>query len=204
MNREKLFAEAMLFFYKDGVRNITEQKIIEQFNLTEDAFFEGFRDKEDFLRQVVDYDLDEKMKQDAGIHQAATNLVEEIILLFRHYTKQLFDINAGYFVQLQHLYPQIWRTYTRHSQMHGYYQFYDLINTGIQQGFFQRSINIEIVTKAMIEQINVMHNTHLFPKHRYNMGEVFRSIFLYYLKGICTAKGSQLADQVFAKLVFED
>jgi len=204
VNREKLFEEAMQFFYKEGVRNITEQKIIDQFNLTEEAFFDNFRDKEDFLRQVVDFDLEEKKKQDADIHQAAGNLVEEIILLFRHYTQQLFNINPGYFVQLQHLYPQIWRTYTRHSQMHGYYQFYDLISLGIQQGFFHRSINIEIVTKAMIEQINVMHNTHLFPKHRYNMGEVFRSIFLYYLKGICTGKGSQLADQVFAKLVFEE
>jgi len=204
VNRETLFAEAMQFFYKEGVRNITEQKIIDQFNLTEKAFTEHFRDKEDFLRQAVDYDLEEKKKQDADIHLVATNLVEEIILLFRLYTKQLFNINSGYFVQIQHLYPQIWRTYTRHTQMHGYYQFYDLINLGIQQGFFHRSINIEIVTKAMIEQINVMHNTHLFPKHRYNMGEVFRSIFLYYLKGICTEKGRHLADQVFAQLVFEE
>jgi len=204
VNRAELFKAAMQLFYKGGVRNITEQKIIEQFNLTEKDFFEHFRDKEDFLRQAVDFDLEGKKKEDADIHQTAGNLIEEIILLFRHYTKQLISINSSYFVQIQHLYPQIWRTYTRHTQMHGYYQFYDLINLGIQQGFFHRSINIEIVTKAMIEQINVMHNTHLFPKHRYNMGEVFRSIFLYYLKGICTEKGSQLADQVFANLVFEE
>ena len=204
MNREKLFKEAMQVYYNERVRNITKQKIIEQFNLTEEAFFEHFRDKEDFLRQAVDFDLEEKKIEDADIHQTAGNLIEEIILLFRHYTKQLININASYFVQIQHSYPQIWRTYTRHTQMHGYYQFYDLINLGIQQGLFQRSINLEIVTKAMIEQINVMHNTHLFPKHRYNMGEVFRSIFLYYLKGICTEKGSQLADQVFAHLVFEE
>jgi len=204
VNREQLFKEAMHFFYKEGVRNVTEQKIIAQFNIEEAYFFQHFRDKEDFLRQAVDFELDDQKKQDAVIHEAAANVVEEIILLFRHYTKQLLHINSGFFVQVQHLYPQIWRAYTRHMQMHGYYQFYDLINAGIQQHFFHRSINLEIVTKAMIEQINVMHNTHLFPKHRYNMGEVFRGIFFYYLKGISTEKGSPLVDQAFAKLVFEE
>ena len=84
-------------------------------------------------------------------------------------------------------------------QINYYYQFYDLINEGIGQKLFRHDINLEIVTKVMIEQLNVMHNTHLFPKHRYNLAEVFRGIFLYYLKGISTEKGGQITESFFSE-----
>ena len=193
----------MQFFYQNGVRNITENKIINQLSLSADDFFTNFKDKEDFIKQAVDFELEEKIRQDAQIQKEAANPVEEIFLLLRHNVMQLTNIHPGYFVQLQYLYPQIWQTYTRHAQMHGYYQVYDLVSAAIKQNFFHRNINIEIVTKVLIEQANIMHNTHLFPGKRYNLGEVFRNIFLYYLKGLCTEKGICLIDKLFADLNFD-
>ena len=45
-----------------------------------------------------------------------------------------------------------------------------------------------------------MLNSHIFPPDRYNMSEVFRSIFLYYIRGICTDKGARIAAGHFARL----
>ena len=45
-----------------------------------------------------------------------------------------------------------------------------------------------------------MLNPHIFPPDRYNMSEVFRSIFLYYIRGICTDEGARIAAGHFARL----
>ncbi|MBU6119692.1 hypothetical protein [Hymenobacter siberiensis] len=52
----------------------------------------------------------------------------------------------------------------------------------------------------MLEQLNVMLNPQVFPPDRYNMREVFRSIFLYYIRGICTDDGARIAAEHFARL----
>lgn len=200
--KTEIMEKALTWFQKNGVKDLTERKLVEQLELPHDTFPAIFRDKEDLLRQSVEYNLDHSEVFPQDVLARATNPIEEIILMFKCCADQVKDVHPGYFIQIQYLYPSVWNTYLRHSQITYYYQFYDLINEGIQQNLFRKDINIEIVTKVLIEQLNVMHNTHLFPKHRYNMGEVFRSIFLYYLKGICTEKGGHIADEFFSDNTF--
>jgi hypothetical protein len=50
----------------------------------------------------------------------------------------------------------------------------------------------------MLEMLPLMLNPQVFPPERYNLSEVYRSIYLYYIRGICTDKGSQHADTFFA------
>ncbi|WP_026462475.1 TetR/AcrR family transcriptional regulator [Adhaeribacter aquaticus] len=201
--REALFRKAMSYFYKNGVKSISGKKICEDFDLSEEDFKIHFKNKEGFLRQAVEFDLEDQKNQEKEVLVNTDNAVEEIIKILRHYTLKIANIHPSYFIQIQYLYPEVWQTYLRHAQMYGYYLFYDLISKGIDQQLLRRDLNIEIVTKVLIEQINVMHNTHLFPKHRYNMGEVFRSIYLFYLRGICTEKGLHKADQLFVHNIFD-
>lgn len=200
--KTEIMVKALAWFQTNGVKDLTERKIVELAALPDDTFPALFRDKEDLLRQSVEHHLDNYDIFPRAVLEQATNPIEEIILMFKCCADHVKDVHPGYFIQIQYLYPAIWNTYLRHSQINYYYQFYDLINEGIIQDLFRKDINIEIVTKVLIEQLNVMHNTHLFPKHRYNMGEVFRTIFLYYLKGICTEKGRQISDRFFSDHTF--
>ena len=58
---------------------------------------------------------------------------------------------------------------------------------------------MQLVTEKLIEQLNMLLNPLVFPPDRYNMAEVFRSIFLYYIRGICTDEGSRIAAEHFAR-----
>ncbi|KAA9331889.1 TetR/AcrR family transcriptional regulator [Adhaeribacter soli] len=196
--RTEILEKAISWFHQNGVKDLTESKIIDQLNLDGRIFTEHFRDKEDLVRQAVEYNLTATDVFPAEVLAQARNPVEEIILMFKCCADHVKDVHPGFFIQIQYLYPSAWNTYQRHLQINYYYQFYDLLNEGIRQKLFRHDINLEIVTKVLIEQLNVMHNTHLFPKHRYNMGEVFRSIFQYYLQGICTERGSQIAEAFFS------
>jgi len=200
--KTQILEKAITWFYKNGVKDLTEARISEFLEHDEPVFPTLFRDKEDLVRQAVEHNLNAADVFPEKLLQQAQNPVEEVILMFKSCADQVKDVHPGFFIQIQYLYPAAWNTYQRHLQINYYYQFYDLLNEGIRQKLFRHDINLEIVTKVLIEQLNVMHNTHLFPKHRYNMGEVFRNIFLNYLRGICTETGSQIADSFFSDHTF--
>ena len=79
-------------------------------------------------------------------------------------------------------------------------QLQQLLNDGIRSRLFRSDINIQLVTKILMEQLNLLLNPRVFPPDRFNMAEVFRSIFLYYIRGICTDEGARIAAEHFARL----
>ena len=74
------------------------------------------------------------------------------------------------------------------------------MNDGIRNRLFRSDINIPLVTNILLEQVTLMLNSHIFPPDRYNMSEVFRSIFLYDIRGICIDEGARIAAGHFARL----
>ena len=197
-DKREILEKAIAWFYESGVKDLTENKIQEQLNLPFPLFPELFRDKEDLLLQAIEHHLNTLDVFPQHVLSLASNPVEEILLMFKCCADQVENVHPGFFIQIQYLYPSAWNIYQRHLQINYYYQFYDLLNEGIKQKLFRHDINLEIVTKLLIEQLNVMHNPNLFPKHRFNLNEVFRSIFLYYLKGISTEKGGHIAENFFS------
>ena len=79
-------------------------------------------------------------------------------------------------------------------------QLQQLLNDGIRARLFRSDINIQLVTKILIEQLNLMLNPRIFPAERFSPAEVFRSIFLYYIRGIRTNEGARIAAEHFARL----
>ena len=63
-----------------------------------------------------------------------------------------------------------------------------------------RRQQLQLVTKILIEQVNMLLDPQIFPPARVNMSAVFRSIFLYYIRGICTDNGARIAAGHFARL----
>ena len=79
-------------------------------------------------------------------------------------------------------------------------QLKQLLNDESRNRLFRANINIQLVTKELAEQLNLMLNLPVFPPDRFNMAEVFRSIFLYYIRGICTDERPRIAAEHFARL----
>ena len=57
-----------------------------------------------------------------------------------------------------------------------------------------------MVTRVLAEQFNLLLSPPVFPPDWFNVAEMFRSIFLYYIRGICTDEGARIAAEHFARL----
>lgn len=198
ITREELLRKAMLTFFTQGVKELSRKQIMQQYNLSVEEFSLFFSGKEDFLRQALALYLKEQREAELSLLAQYNHPISALMNVMRHHAAQLIQIHPSFFIQIQYLYPDSWALYSRHIQMHSYHLFYELLNKGVQQRFFRPDLNIEVVTKVLMEQVNILLNHSLFPPHRYNLAEVFRGIFLYYLKGISTDEGNKALENFFS------
>lgn len=196
--KETITQEALAIFQREGLENISEPNLLNKLDISQATFREIFKDLPDLVNQVMVYDLAVQRHEHAQILGNSPNAVEDIMRLLVHGINQVKKVNPSYYLHLQRYYPQAWQIGLAHLQSYSQPQIHGIINKGVLEGNFRKDINIPLVTKIIMEQLNMLLNPAMFPPDRYNLAEVFRSIFLYYLRGLCTDTGARQAEHFFA------
>ena len=109
-------------------------------------------------------------------------------------------VPGQFYVNLQTGFPKTWDEVMEDLTSYPASQLQQLLNDESRNHLFRSDINIQLVTKVLVEQLNPLFSPSVFPPDRFNMAEVFRSIFLYYIRGICTDEGARIAAEHFARL----
>lgn len=195
---DTILGELLKIFKKDGINAYTEEELIKQLDIRPSTFHELFPSSVEMVNKVTRYNNEAQKLEHAQLLSTAHNSVEEIILLLKNGIKEIQSINPQYIYDLQHHYPEAWQISIEHLNSYSYYQLYDIINNGILEDFFRKDINIQLVVKIILEQIYMIINPISFPPEKFDLSEVFRSIYLYYIRGLCTEKGSKVLEEFFS------
>ncbi|MDX5481346.1 MAG: TetR/AcrR family transcriptional regulator [Hymenobacteraceae bacterium] len=195
-----ILGETLQIFKREGIEANTEEELIHKLDIRQSAYNEMFKSKADLVMQTVQHDLEEQKQEHARFLALANSPVEEIMLLLQDGVQNLRHTNPRYITDLQQFYPEAWRLGIDHLHTYSYHQISDIINKGILQGLFRRDVNLQLVTKIILEQLFLILNPAVFSPDRYDLGEVFRSVYLYYVRGICTEQGGKLAEEYFSRI----
>jgi hypothetical protein len=196
--KETILQEALTIFQREGLKDVTAASIPGKLNISPATYAGIFTDMNDLVKQVIAYDLEKQTSKQNLFLAKSPNAVDAVMRLLQDGIQQINKVNPLYYQQLQQFYPAAWQIALNHLHAHSVPQLHGIINQGIVEGNFRRDINLELVTKIILEQVNMIVNPMLFPPDRYNLAEVFRSIFLYYMRGLCTDAGAKQAEHFFA------
>ncbi|WP_114784670.1 TetR/AcrR family transcriptional regulator [Botryobacter ruber] len=195
---ETILEEIVRLFKQNGIEANTQDVIIKKLDIRPSTFQELFSDRHEMVRKAVVFDMEQQKRAQAKLLAKAKNPVEEIMLLVNEGIKDTKELNLQYVLDLQQHYPDVWRLGLDHLDNYSYPLVSEIINKGILEGYFRKDINLHLVTKIIFEQLNMIINPAVFPPERYDLSEVYRSVYLYYIRGICTEQGGKLAEQFFA------
>ncbi|RAU84304.1 TetR/AcrR family transcriptional regulator [Pontibacter arcticus] len=196
---ETILGEILRIFKQYGIEANSEDEIARMLDIRQSTFRELFANKADMVKQVVEFDIEQQKKEQADIHEKAANPVEEMMLLLTNGIKRMHEINPVMIQEMNQSYPQAWAISMDYLSNHSQHLNAEVLNRGILSGYFRKDINIQLVTKILLEQFHMLINPAVFPPERYNLAEVFRSVYLYYVRGICTETGGKLAEEYFSK-----
>ncbi len=197
--KESIVTGALRIFKAKGIEANSEDAIIEELGIDSAAYYELFRGKADLVRQATIYNIEQQKANLRQILSQANNPVEEIMLILQNGITQMQQLNPLFLSDTQQFYPASWALTQDYLGNYSQHLNAEVINRGILQGTFRRDINLQLVTKILLEQFYMMINPMIFPPERYSLPEVFRSIYLYYVRGICTDLGGKMAEEYFSK-----
>ncbi len=195
-----LLEAALPVFYKHGLQAAPDEALATALRTTVPELTAAFPTRQQLVQQVVLADIERQKRAHTDLYAQYPTAVERLYGLLQLALRDLAVVPGHYYIDLQTNFAETWETAMEHLNSYSAPQLQQLLNDGSRNRLFRSDINIQLVTKILIEQINLLLNPQVFPPDRYNMSEVFRSIFLYYVRGICTEEGARIAAEHFARL----
>ena len=190
----------MPVFHRYGLHSATDEQVATALSMTVDDLTAQYPTRADLVHDVLLADIERQKREHAELYAQYPTAVERLYGLLQLGLRDLASIPAPFYSDLQSGFPRAWEAAMTHLANYSGPQLQQLLNDGIRQRLFRSDINIHLVTKVLMEQLNLLLNPLVFPPDRYNMSEVFRSIFLYYIRGLCTDEGARIAAEHFARL----
>ena len=190
----------MPVFYQLGLAGAPDARLATALGTTPDALLAQFPSRELLVHHTMLADLERQKREHVELYAQFPTAVERLYGLLDLGLRDLSKMPDTFYSELQAGFPESWDAVMDHLTTYSAPQLQQLLNDGIRAKLFRSDINIQLVTKIILEQLNMMLNPLVFPPDRYNMREVFRSIFLYYIRGICTDEGARIAAEHFARL----
>lgn len=192
--------EALLpIFRQRGWTSATDGELARALGLSEDELHQRYGTRAQLVRYAVLADLERQKRDHQQLNEKYPTAVERIYGLIQYGLDDLQKITPKYLEELAQ-YPDAWTDINEHLASYSTPQLHGLLNEGIRKGLLRSDINIQLVTTIIVAQLNMMLDPNVFPPGRYNLAEVFRSVYLYYIRGLCTDEGARIAAAHFSRI----
>ncbi len=188
-----------VFFRQRGYAAPTDTESAHSLGLTPEAFLARYPNREALALHYLLDDMERQKRDHARLFEWYSSPVERLYGLISYSIQDLLDTPANYYPDLMQ-YPKAAQAMQDYLAQHSTPQLQQLLNEGIRQGLFRSDINIQLVTIILIQQVNIVLTPGIFPTGSFQVAEIFRSIFLYYIRGLCTDQGARLAAEHFARI----
>jgi len=193
------FSPSMAVFRRKGVNAPTDAELAAALGLTPTALAAQYPDRAALLLHSLRTDLERQKQDHVRLYAQFLSAVERLYALINYTIEDLIVTDIVYLTDLAQ-FPAAWQLVQDHLATYSTPQLHQLLNEGILQGLFRSDINIRLVTIILIQQVNIAITPGLFPAGSFQAAEIFRSIFLYYIRGLCTEQGARLAAEHFARM----
>lgn len=195
--RKTVLKEALKIFKAQGIRDLEENELSKKLGVSTTTIYHLAPTTEDLLRQAILMDLQEQHDVRDEIINSSKSPLEQLMAVLKSSLERTHDLSPIYMKDVMS-YPWIHEIIARELEEFMRPMYHRILNEGIRQGVFRKDINLSVVTQVIIQNLNLLLNPKLFPPDQYGIGEVMRSIYLYYFRGLCTAESAGKVDEYFA------
>ena len=186
-------------FRRRGFAAPTDTELAGSLSLPLADFLAQYPSREALALHCLLEDMERQKHDHVRLYEQYPSPVERLYGLINYSIQDLLDTSASYYPELMQ-YPSAALAMQDYLAQYSTPQLQQLLNEGIRQGLFRSDINIQLVTIILIQQVNIVLTPGIFPAGSFQVAEIFRSIFLYYIRGLCTDQGARLAAEHFARI----
>ena len=197
--REILEGASQLFM-RYGVKSITMDEIARHLSISKKTIYQHFTDKEELVETFAHVAMYRQQTDLLQLEQKFPNILEGILHMSEFVRTEVCSINPGLLFDLKKYFPKAWKVFLDHKRYFLKDHIIRVIRKGIEQGFFRSDINLEIIARMRIEQVELSFNPDVFPPAEFNIRDVHIQLFQHFLLGICTPLGYEEFNKIIKTL----
>ncbi len=199
--REKILAKASEMLLSLGIRNVTMDLLSESLGMSKRTIYEHFRNKEELVIESIHFIIVENNKELLEIIESSENVVEAIYLITLRQEQYRREFPKVFVEDIKKYFPLVQASFfSNKDRLKQFSASYTLLEKGLKEEIFCKDLRIDLVDNFIHEIISMIHTSDRIRLLKPSDREVACSIFIPYLKGICTAKGLKLMDKYFDEL----
>jgi TetR/AcrR family transcriptional regulator, cholesterol catabolism regulator len=187
--RERILNAAEGLFMKFGIRSVTMDEIAAEIGISKKTIYLTFEDKDAIVHEIASGRMSFEQAECERVYLEAENPIDEVFKEIECMRTHSATLNPMIVYDLKKYHPKTWQLFQDHKQS----VFLEItrrnLREGIEQGLYRSEINIEILSKLRMEEIDFAFDVTVFPPEKFMQFEVHKAFIDHFLHGIMTEKG---------------
>lgn len=192
---ERIIQGGEELFLQAGIKSVTMDDIAKHLGMSKKTIYHFFNDKNDLVIALVKKKLEEDECQINKIIEESTNVIEEMINMMKCSEEIFSRINPIVIHDMQKYHPDAWSDFQKFKSDVLVKTLEELMTKGIKQGVIRPEIDVKILAKMRVNQVEMGFNTSIFPIAQFSAWRVQYQLLEHFNYGVCTIKGHKLLDQ---------
>jgi AcrR family transcriptional regulator len=192
---ERIIQGGEELFLTAGIKSVTMDDIAKHLGMSKKTIYQFFKDKNELVIALVKKKLKEDEDQIAEIMSKSGNVIEEMINMMKCSEDIFSRINPIVIHDMQKYHPEAWTEFQKFKSDVLISTLEELLTKGIKQSYIRPDIDVKIIARMRVSQVEMGFNTNIFPMAEFNPWKVQVQFLEHFNYGICTLKGYKLLNQ---------
>ncbi|MCR8556897.1 TetR/AcrR family transcriptional regulator [Mucilaginibacter sp. BJC16-A38] len=192
---ERIIQGGEELFLTAGIKSVTMDDIAKHLGMSKKTIYQFFKDKNELVIALVKKKLKEDEDQIAEIMSKSGNVIEELINMMKCSEDIFSRINPIVIHDMQKYHPDAWSEFQKFKADVLISTLEELLTKGMKQGYIRPDIDVRIIARMRVSQVEMGFNTSIFPMAEFNPWKVQVQFLEHFNYGICTLKGYKLLNQ---------
>ena len=195
LTRQRILEASQDLFFRHGVKSVTMDDVASHMGMSKKTIYTSFRDKNDLVTGLTEMELDCQRTDLDDIHKKSDNAIDEIMKIMTMLSRSFSKMNPSLFYDLQKFHPLAWKKFRefKDKKLRGFIE--DNLKRGIKQHLYRKDLNIKILARLRLAELEIGFDPAAFPPDQFNVREVQLELLDHYLHGITTLKGHKLINK---------
>jgi TetR/AcrR family transcriptional regulator, cholesterol catabolism regulator len=197
--RERILKAAEELFMKFGIRSVTMDEIASELGMSKKTIYLHFEDKDAIVHEVATSRMMGEKDICEEIYKEAMNPIDEVCREIEMLKTHSAALNPVVIYDLKKYYPKTWALFQQHKQT----IFLEItkrnLKEGVEQGLYRNEINIEILSRLRMEEIDFAFDQSAFSLEKFSQFEVHKTFIDHFLRGVVTQKGLAIYEAYIEK-----
>ncbi len=192
---DKIIVGARELFYRHGIRSITMDDIAKHLSMSKKTIYRHFSDKDSIVSRCCHMELEKRVCSFDQIADNAPDAISELIGLMKDMGGMFAEINPNLFYDMQKHHLGAWKMMTDFKEKKIMKMVESNLLRGIREGLYRKDINIQVLSRLRVYQVDMGFNPDMFSPSKYNIKDVQLAMLDHFMHGITTIKGHKLINK---------